>query len=137
MFWARRQLPATLVFVVMLIFGGNAFPQTTNVDLAKKEGKVVVYGTIVPQIMTVIQKGFEDKYGVKVEYWRADATKVVDRAMVEWRTGRTGFDLVTSARGGMALLKQENVFAKYSPATAQNFPARFRDKEGQLTPWRV
>ncbi|HEY7164276.1 MAG TPA: extracellular solute-binding protein [Candidatus Binatia bacterium] len=135
----RRHLAALLTCLTgsILLSGGDAFAQPTNIDLAKKEGKVVIYGTIVPQIMTVIQKAFEDKYGVKVEYWRADATKVVDRAMTEWRTGRAGFDLVTSARGGIILLKQENVFAKYTPASVQNFPARFRDRDGQLTPWRV
>jgi ABC-type Fe3+ transport system substrate-binding protein len=124
---------------IALISDANctALAQTPNIEAAKKEGKVVVYGTIIPQIMSVIQKGFEEKYGVKIEYWRADATKVVDRALTEWRTGRPGFDLVTSARGGVMLLKQENVFAKYIPTTLQNVPAKFRDKDGQLNPWRV
>ncbi|HSE85579.1 MAG TPA: hypothetical protein VLJ79_05110 [Candidatus Binatia bacterium] len=58
-----------------------AWAQTTNLDAAKKEGKVVIYGTIVPQVMTLIEKGFEGKYGLKVEYWRADATKVIDRVL--------------------------------------------------------
>jgi iron(III) transport system substrate-binding protein len=111
--------------------------QSANVEAAKKEGKLFIYGTIIPPIMNVIQKGFEEKYGIPIEYWRADATKVVDRALTEWRIGRPSFDLVTSARGGIALLKQENVFAKYVPATLQNIPARFRDKDGQLTPWRT
>lgn len=136
----QRLLAVSVAFLgTLFVSGGNrtALAQTANVEAAKKEGKVVVYGTIVPQIMSVIQKGFEEKYGVKVEYWRADATKVVDRALMEWRTGRPGFDLVTSARGGVMLLKQENVFAKYVPMTLQNVPAKFRDKDGQLIPWRV
>jgi iron(III) transport system substrate-binding protein len=134
-----RGSAATFICLIaaVLIGGADALAQPANVDLAKKEGKVIVYGTVVPQIMTVIQKAFEDRYGVKVDYWRADATKVVDRAMVEWRTGRAGFDVITSARGGLVLLKQENIFARYSAPTAQSFPARFRDKDGQLTPWRV
>ena len=53
--------------------------QPVNLEAAKKESKVVIYGTIVPQVMTLIEKGFEGKYGLKVEYWRADATKVIDR----------------------------------------------------------
>jgi len=136
----RRLLAVSVVFVGTLSLSGTnrtALAQTANVEAAKKEGKVIVYGTVVPQIMSVIQKGFEDKYGVKVEYWRADATKVVDRALMEWRTGRPGFDLVTSARGGVMLLKQENLFAKYVPVTLQSVPAKFRDKDGQLIPWRV
>jgi iron(III) transport system substrate-binding protein len=128
---------AASAMLSILAAGTSAVAQTANIEAAKKEGKVVVYGTIVPQIMSVIQKGFEEKYGVKVEYWRADATKVVDRAVMEWRTGRPGFDLVTSARGGVMLLKQENVFTRYVPTTLQNVPEKFRDRDGQLVPWRV
>jgi hypothetical protein len=57
------------------VTGQAAWAQPVNVEAAKKEGKVVIYGTIVPQVMTLIQKGFEGKYGIKIEYWRADATR--------------------------------------------------------------
>jgi hypothetical protein len=42
--------------------------QGINVEAAKKEGKAVIYGTIVPQVMGQIEKGFEAKYGIKTEY---------------------------------------------------------------------
>lgn len=115
----------------------EAAAQPAGLEAAKKEGKVVIYGTVVPQIMGVIQKGFEAKYGIKTDYWRADATKVIDRALTEWRAGRPGYDVVTGTRGGLVLLKQENVFAKYIPAASESFPAKFRDKDGHLTAWRV
>lgn len=115
----------------------DALAQPAGLEAGKKEGKVVVYGTIVPQIMNVIQKGFEGKYGIKIEYWRADATKVIDRALTEWRAGRPGFDVVTGTRGALVLLKQEGIFGKFSPASAESFAAKFRDKEGLLTSWRV
>jgi iron(III) transport system substrate-binding protein len=116
---------------------GSAVAQPVNVEAAKKEGKVVIYGTVVPKVMTLIQRGFESKYGVKVEYWRADATKVVERATTEWRAGRPGFDIVTGARGPLLLAKQENIFAKFLPATGASFPAKFKDPDGKLTAWRV
>lgn len=123
----------------LFLFGLRAVgtAQSVNVDAAKKEGKAVIYGTIVPQVMTLIQKGFEDRYGIKTEYWRGDATKVIDRVLTEWRAGKPGFDVVLGARGPLALGKPEGVFAKYSPAAAANFPAKFRDKDGQLTAMRV
>ncbi len=114
-----------------------ASAQPVNVGAAKKEGKVVIYGTVVPQVMTQIEKGFEAKYGIKTEYWRADATKVIDRVLTEWRSGRPGFDVVIGARGPLALGKQEHVYAQFAPATAANFPAKFKDRDGQLTAWRV
>jgi iron(III) transport system substrate-binding protein len=107
------------------------------VEAAKREGKVVIYGTIVPPVMKLIEKGFESKHGLKVEYWRADATKVIERATTEWRSGRPGFDLVIGARGALLLAKQENLFAKYVPPSAASFPAKFKDADGMLTAWRV
>jgi iron(III) transport system substrate-binding protein len=114
-----------------------AWGQPVNLDAARKEGKVVIYGTIVPQVMTLIEKGFEGKYGVKIEYWRADATKVIDRVLTEWRAGKPGFDLVIGARGALLLGKEESIFAKFVPTNTVNFPAKFKDADGRLTAWRV
>jgi iron(III) transport system substrate-binding protein len=111
--------------------------QPVSLEAAKKEGKVVIYGTVVPQVMTLIEKGFEGKYGVKIEYWRADATKVIDRVLTEWRAGKPGFDIVIGARGALLLGKEENVYAKFVPTNTANFPAKFKDSEGKLTAWRV
>jgi ABC-type Fe3+ transport system, periplasmic component len=119
------------------LFGAPLGAQPVNIDAAKKEGKLMIYGTIVPQVMTLIQKGFEAQYGIKVEYWRADATKVIDRVLTEWRAGKPNFDVVIGARGPLALGKAENVYARYTPPAAANFPAKFKDKDGQLTAMRV
>ena len=115
----------------------TAWAQPVNQEAAKKEGKVVIYGTIVPQVMTLIEKGFEGKYGLKVEYWRADATKVIDRVLTEWRAGKPGFDIVIGARGALLLGKEENIYAKFVPTNTANFPAKFKDADGKLTAWRV
>lgn len=114
-----------------------ASAQSVDVGAGKKEGKVVIYGTMVPKVMAEIEKGFEAKYGIKIEYWRADATKVIDRVLTEWRSGRPAFDVVIGARGAIALGKSDNVYAKFSPAAAAKFPSKYRDPDGQLTAWRV
>ena len=113
------------------------FAQQVSLDAAKKEGKVFVYGTIIPQVMKLIEAGFEAKYGVNIEYWRGDATKVIDRVLTEWRAGKPGFDMVIGARGPLALGKADGVYAKFAPASAANFPEKFKDKDGQLTAWRI
>jgi iron(III) transport system substrate-binding protein len=135
---ARFRLVA--VFSVVLAVLGMAMSaraQQANIEVARKEGKVVIYGTIVPQVMSQIEKGFEAKYGIKTEYWRADATKVIDRALTEWRAGKPGYDVLIGARGPLSLGKQDNVYAKFSPASAANFPAKFKDRDGQLVAWRI
>ena len=120
-----------------LLASAPLWAQPVNLEAAKKEGKVVIYGTIVPQVMTLIQKGFEAQHGIKAEYWRGDATKVIDRVLTEWRAGKPNFDVVIGARGPLALAKPDGVFAKYSPPSASNFPAKFKDKDGQFTAMRV
>ena len=119
-----------------LILGGAAVAQQVDVEAAKKEGKVVVYGTVPPQSMKAINNGFEKKYGIKVEYWRASSTKVMDRALTEWRAGRPGFDVVEGNRGVQLIMKDDGLFAKFISPSSQKFPDRFKDKEGVMTPWR-
>jgi iron(III) transport system substrate-binding protein len=126
-----------LAFTALLFFSVPASGQPVNIDAAKKEGRLVIYGTVVPQVMKLIQNGFETKYGIQIDYWRADATKVIDRVLTEWRSGKPGFDIVIGARGPLALGKEEGVYAKFTPASTASFPAKFKDKEGQLVAWRI
>src|SRR5574337_1583894 len=83
-----------LALVLSFLFPSPELPaQPVNVDAAKKEGKVVVYGTVVPQVLNPINKGFEKKYGIRVEYWRGSATQVLDGTVTEWREGKPAFDV--------------------------------------------
>ena len=132
---AKWRWPVLFALVTYML--AQAWAQGASVDAARKEGKAIIYGTVVPQVMGQIQNGFETKYGIKTEYWRADATKVIDRVLTEWRSGKPGFDIVIGARGPLALGKEERVYAKYSPAAAATFPAKFKDKDGQLIAWRI
>jgi hypothetical protein len=65
-----RSLLTSCAVVAFFVTAPVTWAQPVNPEAAKKEGKVVIYGTIVPQVMTLIEKGFESKYGLKVEYWR-------------------------------------------------------------------
>lgn len=125
-----------LIASFSVLWGQTLQAQPINFDAAKKEGKVIAYGTIVPQVMEPLHRSFEKKYGIKVEYWRANATQVMDRAMGEWQAGRPGFDLTFAINGAQVLLKNAGVFAKYTPPSAEKFPVNFRDKDGVLTAWR-
>ena len=133
----QRRWDGMVLAVLLIAAPVNLSAQGVSLEAAKKEGKVYVYGTIIPQVMKLIEAGFEAKYGVNIEYWRGDATKVVDRVLTEWRAGKPGFDMVIGARGPLSLAKVDGVYAKFTPASAANFPAKFRDPDGQLTAWRI
>jgi iron(III) transport system substrate-binding protein len=119
------------------VFAENLFAQAGNVDAAKKEGKVVVYGSVVPQAMEGLHQAFKKKYGVDVEYWRGSSTQVSERALTEWRAGKPGFDVAEGNRGVQLIMKNEGLFQKFVPPASEKFPAQFKEKDGLITPWRV
>ena len=89
---------------------------------AKKEGKVVVYGSMETNIFDDIQKAFEKKTGVTVEYWRASGATVLDRVISERQTGRQLYDVVINNAGPMEIMLKEGIFTKYDSPLTKNFP---------------
>lgn len=118
---------------IALCLAGAAHAQPL-VDAAKKEGKLVVYGSLESGIMDEMEKAFTRKYGIPVEYFRASSNKTLDRVLTEARAGRVMSDVVVTNRGPMLLLKKENIFAKYVSPQSENFPAELRDADGLLSP---
>lgn len=126
-----------LVVLAGMAAAENLFGQAGNVDAAKKEGKVVVYGSVVPQAMDGLHQAFKKKYGIDVEYWRGSSTQVSERALTEWRAGRPGFDIAEGNRGVQLIMKNEGLFQKFVPPASEKFPAQYKEKDGLITPWRV
>jgi iron(III) transport system substrate-binding protein len=116
---------------------GQVSAQGINIDAAKQEGKVVVYGAQVPQAMKPLHAAFEQKYSIAVEYWRGSSTQVSERALTEWRAGKPGFDVVEGNRGVQLIMRDEGLFQKFIPVSSEKFPAEFKEKNGMITPWRV
>jgi iron(III) transport system substrate-binding protein len=128
----------TLMFLVsILLDAAIARAQAVDVAAAKKEGRVVVYGTVVPQAMEELHKNFEKKYDIKVDYWRGSSTAVAERAQSEWRAGRPAFDVVESSWDVMILMKKEGIFARYVPPSSEKFSEQFKEQDALITPWRI
>jgi len=98
----------------------------------KKEGKVVIYGSMETDIFEGVQQGFEKKTGIKVDYWRAAGATVLERASSERRANKVGYDLVLNNAGPMEILLAEGALAKYDSPLAKNFAAEFQ--HAQLGP---
>ena len=134
---SRFVIVAEVLAVTAVMFAGQALGQSANVDAGKKEGKVVVYGSVVPQAMDGLHQAFKKKYGIEVDYWRGSSTQVSERALTEWRAGRPGFDIAEGNRGVQLIMKSEGLFQKFIPPAAEKFPAQYKEKDGLITPWRV
>lgn len=127
----------TLALLVTMFLAPIVQGQSVDVAAAKKDGKVVVYGSVVPQAMEELHKSFEKKYDIKVDYWRGSSTAVAERAQAEWRAGRPAFDVVESSWDVMVQLKKEGIFARYIPPSSEKFPEQFKEKDALITPWRI
>lgn len=91
-------------------------------DAAKKEGKAVIYGSLEGDTMDAIIHAFKKKFGLDAEYWRASATKVMDRAMTEFRAGKNGADAIVAADNVMRLMQKDGYFQKYDSPTNSDYP---------------
>jgi ABC-type Fe3+ transport system substrate-binding protein len=133
---ARKSFLIGIFFGITATWAVPLHAQNIDLAAAKKEGKVVVYAAVPPQTMKVINDPFERKYGIRVEYWRASTTGILDRALNEWRVGQPGFDVVEGNKGPQQILKEEGIFDRFLPPSAAKFPRQFLEPDGILTPWR-
>src|SRR5689334_4569225 len=107
-----RNLVSILVFASAAMFAVPSFGQNAAlVDAAKKQGgKVVVYGSLEGDTFDAVAKQFEKQTGLSVEYWRASATKVMDRVLTEYRSGKPLFDIVLTNDTPMRIMEKNAVF---------------------------
>src|SRR5258706_12351782 len=117
----RRIMCLIALLAACVLAAGPASAQTVS-DAAKKEGKVVIYGSLESDTMEAISKAFAKKTGIEVDYWRASATKVMDRAMSEDRSGKPLFDGIATNNNPLQLMYKEGIFAKYDSPSAKAFP---------------
>jgi len=123
-----------IAYLVLVAFFGlslpaiPAFAQSPQLlDAAKKEGKAVIYGSLESDTMDAILQGFKKKTGIDAEYWRASATKVMDRAMTEFRAGKAAADAIVAADNVMRLMQKDGFFQKYDSPTNVEYPKEVID----------
>ena len=115
---------SAMTLVAVLFVASFAFGQDAKlIEAAKKEGgKVVAYGSLENTAMDPITEAFEKKTGIKMEYFRASATKAMERALTELRAGKATFDVMVNNSGAIEIMRKENIFAKYVSPSASGFP---------------
>jgi iron(III) transport system substrate-binding protein len=114
----------TFLFAILasgMLMSASVYSQSASlIDAGKKDGKAVVYGSLESDTAGAVFKIFKQKTGIEVEYWRASATKVMDRALSEYRAGKPLFDIILTNDNPMQIMQKEGIFAKYdSPSTKE------------------
>jgi iron(III) transport system substrate-binding protein len=111
-----------LSLMLCLVASTELSAQSTSlVDEAKKEGgRVLVYGSLESEAFDAVKAGFQKKTGLELEYWRGSGTKVMDRAVSEYRSGKAVYDAILLNANVARLVSKESMLAKYeSPAISQ------------------
>ncbi|NDA47797.1 MAG: extracellular solute-binding protein [Alphaproteobacteria bacterium] len=116
-----------------LILSTHAFAaDEALIAAAKKEGQVTWYTTqIVNQFVAPTAQYFEKKYGIKVNYVRAETSQVILRVLNEARAGKLQADIVDGT--GMAALVKEGVVEKWLPESVKRLPKEYYDPAGYWT----
>jgi iron(III) transport system substrate-binding protein len=102
------------------------------VAAAKREGRLVLYGSLTT--LDVVNKIFDSRYGVPVEYWRAASTRVLDRVLNEVRAGRPQFDVVQTNSSPMMVLREAQAFVRYPSPSYELFGRSTRDPQALVSP---
>lgn len=125
--WRCATLIATMLTALLPLAAGAApagYPANYQqlVDGAKKEGKVVVYGTTDTKAVEPILKDFEALYpGIKVEYNDLNSTELYNRFISEVAAGAGTCDVTWSSAPDLAikLVNDGHALAYKSPEAAK------------------
>lgn len=110
------------LLATLLLSRAPGYSQSANlIEAGKKEGKVVAYGSLESDNADAVFQVFKKKTGIEVDYWRASATKVMDRALSEYRAGKPLFDMIITNDAPMQIMVKEGIFAKYDSPSAKDF----------------
>jgi len=120
------------VFAFLLtLLVGQAFADT--MDGAKKEGTLVFYGTMSAPDMVRVVKAFESKYPfLKVETFRANSERVLNKFLTEARTGSYFADVINLDGINGWVLKEQGMLQPHKSTETEAFPEAFRDPSGLL-----
>jgi iron(III) transport system substrate-binding protein len=111
-----------VISIAAIFAAAPVYSQTASLIAAgKKEGKTVVYGSLESDTADTAFSAFKKKTGIEVDYWRASATKVMDRALSEQRAGKPLFDIILTNDNPMQIMFKEGLFAKYDSPAAKDF----------------
>jgi iron(III) transport system substrate-binding protein len=104
---------------------------------AKQEGTVSFYTSLAPTESKPLSEAFEKKYGVKVDLWRSQSERVVQRVLSEARAGRHAVDVIATNGPEMEALAREQVLTTYFTPHEADLPAASIPKHRLWLPDRL
>lgn len=105
---------------------------------ARTEGAVVYYTSNRTTIAEKHAKGFEKKYGIKIQVFRSGSEKVIAKLEAETQAGRVQADILNvSDPGYFFALQAKGGLLPYASKQFATIPEAFKDKEGHWAAARL
>ena len=120
-------------YLLTFVFAPLGLSQTREqlIEGAKKEGKVVWYGSLSLEDVKRLADAFEKKYPfIKVEPFRASGEKLANKILTETRAGRHLYDVVATGAFEIWPLYKRNLLGKYVSPESKPYGAEFKDPQG-------
>ncbi|HWG03640.1 MAG TPA: extracellular solute-binding protein [Beijerinckiaceae bacterium] len=121
---------SALVFALFLgVVGPAQAADQAMIDAAKKDGSLTWYTSqIIDQFARPAAEAFEKKYGIRVDYLRADSTELALRIVNEAKAGKVQADIFDGTSPTPAL-KREGLVEQWIPPSAEALPSQYRDRD--------
>jgi len=125
-----RLVGVALVAAAFLGARSAAATDAALIEAAKKEGQVVWYTTlVVNQIVRPLKDAFEKKYGVTLQFSRADDLVTAQKILAEGQASRVQADILDSI-SAMFSLQEAGLLAPFTVPNAADYPPELKDKDG-------
>ncbi len=124
-----------LGLVVSTFVSLDAAAQTEDerlIEGAKKEGKVVFYGSMSTSESIVLIRAFEKKYPfLKVNHYRAGSDTLLEKILIETRSGVYNADVYNLRSFTAHVMMEKGLFGQYVSPQSKAIPAGFKDPGGR------
>ncbi len=135
---AWRAWMIVLVAGASLVLSPGAWAQAPDEAKARAEGAVVYYTSNRTTVAEKHARGFEKKYGIKVQVFRSGSEKVIAKLEAESQAGRIQADVLNvSDPGYFFALQAKGGLVPYVSKHAATIPDAFKDREGHWTASRL
>jgi iron(III) transport system substrate-binding protein len=108
-------------------------PDDALVAAARKEGAVVLYGSMTLPQMTELAARFKDKYGIPVRILRMESQELPARMITEERSGKYEADVMDEPGFQTDQLKRQGMLVQYRPPENADLIKGTVDPDGYWT----
>jgi iron(III) transport system substrate-binding protein len=126
----KRLCAAALALSFALLAAAPRGIDDALVAAAKKEGAVVLYGSMATQQMHDLVQQFQAKYGIPVETLRMESNALPGRLLTEARAQTYKADVVDEPGFQIDQLKRQNLLEQYRPPELGELTAGTCDRDG-------